>query len=129
MSGLSIKKEAYRIIYWQLTLIVGLALVLFLLQGMRSGLSALSGGLACWLPTLLFVWRVFSRNVRAAKQFIFLFIVSEGIKLLLSAVLFVIIVEYLPVNVVSVLIGFVGAIAAFWVASLLLLVKHEGVAQ
>jgi ATP synthase protein I len=130
VSKLTIKKEAYHIIYWQLILTVGLALVLFLLQGRQSGLSALLGGLAYWLPTLLFVWCIFTRAaVRAAKQFLTLFIAGEGVKLLLSAGLFVLVVTYLPVNAVSVLLGFIGAVVAFWMASMVLLTRHEGVRQ
>ncbi|EKD72244.1 MAG: ATP synthase F0, I subunit [uncultured bacterium] len=131
MATLTVRKEAYRIIYWQLILIMGLALILFLLQGMRSGLSALSGGLACWLPTLLFVWRVFSGSsaARAAKQFMLLFVVGETFKLLLCAILFVLIVNYLPVNILSVLIGFVGAVTAFFLAAMLLLTRHVEVSQ
>jgi len=131
VATLTVRKEAYRIIYWQLILIMGLALILFLLQGMRSGLSALSGGLACWLPTLLFVWRVFSGSsaARAAKQFMLLFVVGETFKLLLCAILFVLIVNYLPVNILSVLIGFVGAVTAFFLAAMLLLTRHVEVSQ
>ena len=122
MSGMAIKKEAYRIIYWQLILIVGLALVLLILQGIQNGVSALLGGLACWLPTLLFVWRVFARTTaRAAKQFLLFFMAGEGVRLLLSAVLFVVIVKSLPVNIVSVLAGFAGAVVSFWMASLFFL--------
>jgi ATP synthase protein I len=125
---LTIKKQAYQIIYWQLILIMGLAVTLFLLQGIRSGVSTLLGGLAYWLPTLLFVWRVFARTTaRAAKQFLISFVAGEGIKLFLSAVLFVLIVKNMPVNVVSVLVGFVGAVVSFWVASMILLTRHEGV--
>lgn len=128
MSGLTIKKEAYQIIYWQLILIIGLALVLFLLRGVQSGFSALLGGLAYWLPTLLFVWRVFARTTaRAAKQFLVAFVAGEAIKLVLSAVLFVLIVKNMPVNVLPVLAGFVGAVVSFWIASLILLTKHEEV--
>ncbi len=128
--GLTIKKEAYQIIYGQLILIMGLALVLFLLQGMRSGLSTLVGGLAYWLPTLLFVWRVFTRaGARAAKQFLMLFVAGESVKLLLSAVLFVVIVKYLPIDLFSVLAGFIGAVVSFWIASLYFLTRHEGNSQ
>jgi len=84
----------------------------------------LLGGLAYWLPTLLFVWRIFARaTARAAKQFLILFMAGESIKLLLSALLFVFIVTHLPVNTVSVLIGFVGAVVSFWIASLFCLTK------
>lgn len=127
MPGLAVKKEAYQIIYWQLILIVGLAVVLFILQGIQSGISALLGGLAYWLPTLLFVWRVFARTTaRAAKQFLIKFIAGEGIKLFLSAILFVFIIKNMPVSVLSVLVGFIGAVVSFWVASLIILTRHEG---
>jgi ATP synthase protein I len=127
---LTVKKEAYQIIYWQLILIMGLALVLFILQGIQSGVSALLGGLAYWLPTLLFVWRVFARTTaRAAKQFLLMFVAGEGVKLLLSAVLFVLVIKYVPVKLSSVLIGFIGAVVSFWIASVFCLVKDEGATQ
>lgn len=128
--GLTIKKDAYRIIYWQLILIMGLALVLFLLRDIQSGLSALLGGLAYWLPTLLFVWRVFAKTTtQAAKRFLMMFTAGEIVKLLLSAILFVLVVKYLPVNVLSTLIGFAGAVVSFWIASMLLLTRHQGASQ
>lgn len=128
MSGLTNNKDVYRIIYWQLILVMGLALILFLLQGIRGGISALLGGLAYWLPTLVLVWRVFAQTgARAAKKFVIAFAVGEATKLFLSAFLFLLIVKYLPVNTLSVLIGFVGAVIAFWIASLILLVRNEDV--
>lgn len=120
------KKQAFSIIFWQLFLIVALAVVIFLFQGARSGLSTLSGGLAYWLPTLLFVWKVFSHTgARAAKQFLIAFGVGEIVKIFLSAMLFVLVVKYLPVITLSVLIGFVGAVISFWIASIILLARQE----
>ncbi len=129
MAKLTARNEAYRIVYWQLMLIIGLALVLLFIQGIRSGLSVALGGLAYWLPTLLFVWRVFARTTaRAARQFMVAFVLGETIKLFLSAILFVLIVKYLPVQLLSVLIGFVGAVIAFWISAVILLTKDEEVA-
>lgn len=123
----SIKTQAYKIVYWQLMIIMGLAVVLFLLRGMQNGLEALLGGLAYWLPTLAFVWRVFAKaSVRGAKQFMVMFFLGEGAKLLLSAVLFLLIVKYLPVTVLPVLMGYIGAIVAFWVASIFFLTRNQG---
>jgi ATP synthase protein I len=129
VAKLTARNEAYRIVYWQLMLIIGLALVLLFIQGIRSGLSVALGGLAYWLPTLLFVWRVFARTTaRAARQFMVAFVLGETIKLFLSAILFVLIVKYLPVQLLSVLIGFVGAVIAFWISAVILLTKDEEVA-
>lgn len=125
-----IKTQAYQIVFWQLMIIMGLAVVLFLLRGMQNGFSALMGGLAYWLPTCAFVWRIFARaNVRAAKQFVIAFFAGEAAKLLISAILFLLIVKYLPVNTLSVLIGFIGAIVAFWIASFTFLSQNQGVSQ
>ncbi len=130
MAGLTNKKQAYQILYYQLGLIVLLAALVSMFKGMSNGVSTLLGGMAYWLPTLLFVWRVFARGgAQAAKQFLLLFVAGESIKLLLSGGLFVLIVKYLPVNLLYVLIGFIGAVIAFWIASMFLLARHEGVSE
>jgi ATP synthase protein I len=121
----SIKTEAYKLVFWQHVIVVGLALIVFLLQGLQSGLSALLGGLAYGLPNVMFVWRVFARtSAQAAKQFLFAFVVGEATKLLMSAVLFVLIVKFLPVKLLSVLAGYIAAIIAFWIVSFVLM-SHE----
>jgi ATP synthase protein I len=131
VAGLSNKKEAFKIIYYQLLLITILALPFLLLQSVQSGFSVILGGLAYWLPTFLFVWRIFAREsgAQAAKQFLLLFVAGESIKLLLSGGLFVLIVKFMPVKLLSVLIGFIGAVIAFWIASIFILARHEGVKE
>lgn len=122
-----VKTQAYQIVFWQLIIIMGLAVVLFLLRGTQNGLSALLGGLAYWLPTFAFVTRIFARiNIRAAKQFVIAFFVGEATKLLGSAILFLLIVKYLPVAVMPLLIGYIGGIIAFWIASIFFLSRHQG---
>lgn len=128
MSALTpITRQAYRIVFWQLMIVVMLAVVFFLLRGVEEGLGVLSGGLAYGLPAFAFVWQVFSRaNVRAVKQFLAVFVVGELAKLIVSAVLFILIVKYLPVTVLPVLIGYICAIVAFWMASVFFLSRHQG---
>jgi len=112
-----IQHEAYHIVFLQLIVILCLAIIVLLTHGINSGLSVLAGGLAYGLPNLVFVWRVFrySRTNEVA-QFMTAFFLGEAIKLTLSAILFVLIVKYLAVSLLSVLVGFIGAIVAFWVA-------------
>lgn len=113
-----VKTEAYRIVYWQLIVITGLALVLLLLKGLHSGLSAFLGGLAYGLPNLAFVWRVFDHaGAQAASRFVIAFVLGEAFKLFISAILFVLIIKYLSMSALYTLIGFCGAIIAFWVVS------------
>lgn len=123
-----VQTQAYRIVFWQLMIIMGLAIVLFLFRGIQSGLSALLGGLAYWLPTLLFVWRIFARlSARAVKQFVIAFFAGEAMKLFGSAILFLLIAKYLPVDVLPLLFGFMSAIIAFWISSLFFLSRFQGV--
>jgi F0F1-type ATP synthase assembly protein I len=100
---------------------VGLALILFLLQGIQSGISALLGGLAYCAANFLFVWQVFSRATQSAQRFIAAFILGESAKLLISAILVVLTINYLPVKVVSVLMGYCAAIFGFWIVSFVVL--------
>lgn len=124
----SIKNQAYRVVYLQLMMVTGVAAVILLLWGTSEAFSALMGGLAYGLPTLGFVWRVFSRvNMRAVKPFLAMFFIGEITKLVISAILFILIVKYLPVVVLSVLIGYAGAIIAFWLSSIFFLSRHQGV--
>lgn len=119
-------KTAFKILLWQLLLITGLSIIMGFVKGMQSGWSTFLGGLAYWVPAFLFVWRVFAKPfARAARQFLVKFIAGEVVKLFLSGVLFLLIVNFLPVQSLSVMIGFVGAVVAFWVSSMLLIVDQE----
>lgn len=124
----TLKKQAYRIVFWQLIVIMGLALILFLLKGLQSGLSALTGGLAYGLPNLAFVWRVFNHTgAQAAKRFMTAFVIGEGAKLFFSGLLFALAVKYLPVSTIYTILGFCGAIVAFWMTSFWVISHEQGV--
>lgn len=121
MAALALKRlvqsQAYRIVFLQLAGVIVLACLALILRDTRSSLSVLLGGLAYVIPNLIFVWRVF--RFTGAKQmtlFIAAFFLGEAIKLVLSAILFLMIVKYLPVSLLSVLIGYIGAIVSFWIA-------------
>ena len=120
--GQSVRTDAIKMVLWQFAVILVFAFILFMLRGSQSGTSVLLGGLAYCLPNLMFVWRVFKRTTaRAARQFLVAFLLGEVMKLLLSAVLFVLIVKYLPIKVIWVLAGYIVAIMAFWVVSFITL--------
>jgi ATP synthase protein I len=126
-NNISVKSDAFKLVYWQFAVVVALAMVLSLVQSMRSGWSVLAGGLAYCLPNFLFVMRVFNRTTpRAAKEFLVAFMLGEVMKLTLSAIFFVLIVKYLPVVFPSVLGGYIAAIFAFWVVSFVFLSKEQG---
>ncbi|TAK71795.1 MAG: hypothetical protein EPO11_10935 [Gammaproteobacteria bacterium] len=111
-----VQHEAYRIVFLQLAGVVLLALAALLLRGTISGFSVFVGGMAYGLPNLVFVWCVF-RFVGAQQmtQFVAAFFFGEMGKLVISAILFLVIVKYLPVSLLSTLVGFIGAIVSFWI--------------
>src|SRR5579883_1285132 len=111
-----VQHEAYRIVFLQLAGVLILASVALLVRSKTSGFSVLMGGIAYGLPNLVFVWRVF-RFVGAQQmtRFVAAFFFGEIGKLIISAVLFLVVVKYLPVSLLSTLVGFIGAIVSFWI--------------
>ena len=113
----SVQQKAYRIVLWQIGGVMTMALIALSIKGAHTGFSVLMGGMAYGLLNLVFVWAVF-RFVGAHQVMNFLaaFFAGEAIKLVLSGVLILLIVKYLPVSLLSVVVGFIGAIVLFWVA-------------
>jgi len=108
-------------------MIVGLTLLITLIQGIQRGGSTLIGGLTYWVPTLFFLWRVSAHAAaRAAARFVVAFFTGEIIKLFLSGVLFVFAVKFLSIDMLYGLIGLMGAIIAFWIASITSVLSSEG---
>ena len=111
-----IQQEAYQIVIRQLEGVLILALCALPISGLQSSGSVLAGGLAYGLPNLIFVWRVFRyAGAQEMSQFMAAFFAGEALKLIMSAFLFLVIVKYLPVSLLSTLAGFIGAIVSFWV--------------
>jgi ATP synthase protein I len=124
--GNRIQKDAYRMVFWQFIVVTVLALIILVLKGVQSSTSALLGGLAYVLPNVMFVWRVFARTSAAeAQRFLVAFVVGEATKLTLSAVLFVMIVKYLPVILLPTLGGYIAAIVAFWLVSFVFMSQEQ----
>jgi len=122
----TVQGQAYRMVAWQLAAVVVFAAFVLLINGRMSGASVLLGGLAYGLPNLLFVWMVF-RFVGASQsvQFLTAFFMGEMIKLILSGILILIIVKCLPVSLLSVLAGFIGAIVSFWIVCFCLFGRQD----
>jgi F0F1-type ATP synthase assembly protein I len=119
-----VKTEISRVVFYQFLIMLGFTLLIFLLKGMQSGLSALAGAFSYWLPTFLFIWRVSTQvSARAGMRFLATFMVGEGVKLLLCGILFVFFIKYFHIQTIDAVIGLAGAIVAFWLASAALIFK------
>lgn len=111
-----IQQQAFRLVFSQLACVVVFAFIALLIVSKQSGFSVLAGGLAYGLPNLFFVWRVFRyAGAQEMNRFMAAFFAGEALKLILSAFLFLVIVKTLPVSLLSTLVGFIGAIIAFWI--------------
>lgn len=125
-----IQHEAYKIVFWQLAGVFLLAGAALIFMGNRHGISVLAGGLAYGLPNLLFVWRVFRfTDAQQMNRFVVEFFFGEMLKMIVSGILFVLIVKHLPVSLLSVLAGFVGAIVSFWIVCIWHFSKSKGVGR
>jgi ATP synthase protein I len=114
-----VQQQAFSIVYWQTFGVIALALITWAIFGIFHGMSVLYGGLAYCLPNLLFVWRVFRYSgAKQMNQFMAAFFLGEMIKLILSGILFLLVVKYWSVSLLSMLVGFVGAIVLFWIVSI-----------
>jgi F0F1-type ATP synthase assembly protein I len=120
-----VEKDMSRVVFYQFLIILGFTLLMFLLKGMQSGLSTLVGAVAYGLPTLVFIWRVAHARVQGGMRFLVVFMLGESIKLLLCGILFIVFIKYLHVHVLDALIGLMGAIVAFWLASAVFISKTE----
>lgn len=113
----SLQRQAVKLVFWQLIMTIVLSVIILLIEGLQKGLSTLVGGLAYILPNFLFAWRIFSHTgAGLSERFMIKFLFGELTKLILSAVLFLLIVKYLPIQVVFVMVGFAIAIFSFWFA-------------
>ena len=101
-------------------------LMLLMVKGVKSAGSALTGGVAYWLPTLIFTCSVATcAGAHRVKRFMLTFFAGEVCKLVLSGTLFILAVLYLHVQLVDAVFGLLAAIVAFWVASVVCLCRRD----
>ena len=110
---------ACKLIAGQLIGVVAVACFMALVKNPICGFAALVGGLPYVLLNGLFALWVFRYNrAQDVYKFITAFMFGEAFKLVLGASLFLVVVQYLPFSLLCSLIGFIGAIISFWMASL-----------
>lgn len=115
MSGA--RSKAYRLVAIPIVAAVFLAFILFLVKGLNAGYSALLGCGIWALPNLYFAKKVLTDNIaQSAKQLAQLFYRAEITKLLLSGVLFVLVIKFLPINTLAVLGAYLVAQLTFMIS-------------
>jgi ATP synthase protein I len=92
----------------------------YILFGELAARSALLGGLTGFIPNACFAW-IFGRGDprRAAKEVVTSFYWGEAIKLLSTALLFVVVFQLPNIQFLPMFAGFIAALMVFWLALLL----------
>lgn len=112
----NVRKVAYGWLIIQVIVTVIISLLLFLIHGIHTALSALLGGLICVLPNLMFACILFWRSSFNPKSTIKALYIGELIKLSLTGLLFILVIKLLSVNIIGLFLGFIGAQFGFWIA-------------
>ena len=103
----------YKLITLQLVLLGIVAGFFVFMSDWRGFISVLFGGSAWIIPSLYFVRKLFKpKNVRDAQALLKDFLCGEGIKLLLSAGLIILIIYFVSIKKGAFLSGYVTTIAA-----------------
>lgn len=111
------RASAYRMVYLAAVTVVTAAVFFLIFRGVESGYSVLLGGAIWLLPSFYVAYRLFAK-VKPAQQIIRTLYRAEVVKLLVSALLFVMMCKFLIVNVLALLIGYMIAQLAFWLTPL-----------
>ncbi len=117
--------QAYKLVFLQFFVIIILSFYWWLFHGMSYGFATILGGLACIIPNLYFVNKVFSNSERTFRKITFDFYFGEFIKLFSSAVLLVLILKFAPVKLIPTIAGYIGAYMSVWLVPLLILIKDK----
>ena len=113
------RAQAYKLIYLQIAVVVLLFCCFWVFKNIQAGYSVILGGLACVIPSIYFVRKLFSSYRRSPQKIVMDFYVAEFIKLFLSAILLVLIFKFVPVKLVALVSGYIGAYLAIWLVPLI----------
>lgn len=113
------RNKAYQLILLQLLVVAVLFIVWWLFKDIKAGYSAFLGGLAGIIPSIYFVHKFFTNKKRTPQKIITDFYIGEIIKLLASAILLVLIVKFIPIHILPLITGFIGAYLSIWLTPLL----------
>lgn len=109
-----------RLLTMQMLMITTVTLLAWGLGDTRDAQSAFAGALVGFLPNLYFGLKVGRRDPsKNAKKILHAFYLGESIKLILSALLFVLVFHLPGITFLPLFAGFMAVTGVFWVALLL----------
>lgn len=111
-------KTVAKILAYQL-LVITLVSAGFMLGGWHKTLSSMMGGLAAFVPNMYFAFRLAGTRNRDPGKILRSFYIGESVKLLLTAALFILILQIPNIEIIPLLAGFAAALSVFWFALLM----------
>ena len=110
-------RTVFKIIIWQIVLVLAISLVLGWMFTFKTGISFILGGAISILPGLLFA-RIFLKTteVPAAKKVVKSFFYGEVVKWLVSLGLFILVFRWKGLQMIPLFLGIIVAQLVYWVA-------------
>ncbi len=108
------RSQAYKLVATQIIIVVILAVIWWIFKDLTHCYSALLGGFAYIIPSWYFIRKLFTNKQRTPQAMVRTFYVGELTKLLLSAILLVLIVKFIPTNLFAVISGYIVACLSIW---------------
>lgn len=105
-----IRHQAYKILFFQLAIVILLAIIVLIFIDAKSGFSIFLGGLAYLIPSIFFIIKFLSSKCNRIPSKIFAdFYCGELVKLILSFLVLILLFKFIPVKIIFVLIGYGAA--------------------
>lgn len=121
-----VRGKIFKAFAMQSSIALVLAVAFLLLQGRVAFFSVILGAVAWLLPSIYFIRKLFiirQNQGMTAQKLLSNFYIGEVIKLILSGILIVIFLRFIPVLVLSFFSGYIIAVLSFWVLPIFLLKK------
>lgn len=112
------KPRVYRIVRTQLAVTIAVALTMYVLAGLETAYSALTGGLISVIANFYFAIQMFAGARKSPRQLVTAFYVGEAVKILITIVLFVFAIKVMQVLFLPLFITYVITLLVYWFALL-----------
>lgn len=110
------RKGAFQVVGWQFLAALLAGVLGTLIGGLKTGEGAFLGGLTAALPSLLMAARVFGgKPERDPKRFLGRLVLGEALKFAATVFLFAVAFKVLHAAFLPLMLGFMAALAAYWV--------------
>lgn len=121
-----IREQIYRVVFYQLIAAVVAVLVWYLVSGTVAAGSALSGGFIGVLASFFFARMVVrSRKSDEPRSILFQLYLGEGLKIVITVVLFAIVFILLRVEILPLLTSYIATLFVFWPSLLLVMPQNK----